>query len=165
LKREEALERELREKEEEVYREPLSAQEKHDRYRSMNPTVPEDEIPCFIDDPEPTPEMGPTDPPGEMGPPSPPADPPIENILRNPQSLQGQTPESLLNSLGGLPNGWRQETLRQGSQRGNGLILREYLPNGRESGRMIQWHPGGGHHGPAPYWKVSSPSGGTVRIQ
>ena len=32
------------------------------------------------------------------------------------------------------------------------------------TGKYIQWHPGGGHHGPDPYWKVSSPQGGTVRV-
>ena len=28
--------------------------------------------------------------------------------------------------------------------------------NGNLAGRMIQWHPVGGRHGPHPYWKVSS---------
>lgn len=23
------------------------------------------------------------------------------------------------------------------------------------TGRIIQWHPGGGHHGKSQYWKVS----------
>jgi len=36
--------------------------------------------------------------------------------------------------------------------------------DGNLTGRIIQLHPGGGHHGPEAYWKVSSPKGGTVRI-
>jgi hypothetical protein len=43
---------------------------------------------------------------------------------------------------------------------GGGLILREIGENGVESGRFLEWHPGGGHHGPDPYWKfVSGESG------
>lgn len=42
------------------------------------------------------------------------------------------------------------------------MILREYGIK-EPTGRMIQWHPGGGHHGVNPYWKVSSGSG-TFRI-
>jgi RHS repeat-associated protein len=30
--------------------------------------------------------------------------------------------------------------------------------------RLLQYHPGGGHHGPNTYWKVSSGEGGVIRI-
>lgn len=32
------------------------------------------------------------------------------------------------------------------------------------SSRYIQYHPGGGHHGDLPYYKVSSPEHGITRI-
>ncbi|WP_088815502.1 MULTISPECIES: hypothetical protein [Listeria] len=32
------------------------------------------------------------------------------------------------------------------------------------SSRYIQYHPGGGHHGDLPYYKVSSPEHGIIRI-
>lgn len=36
------------------------------------------------------------------------------------------------------------------------FVLREYGPNNAPTGRMIRWHPGGGHHGPEPYWRVNA---------
>lgn len=53
----------------------------------------------------------------------------------------------------GIP-GWKIETLGRGAREGQGWIAREYGPNGQGTNRMIRWHPGGGHHGPDPYWKV-----------
>ena len=32
------------------------------------------------------------------------------------------------------------------------------------TGRMMQWHPGGGHHGLDPYWKISTGETGTIRV-
>ncbi len=61
-------------------------------------------------------------------------------------------------------SGWKRERLGQGRHAGQGDILREIGEDGKPTGRMIQWHPGGGHHGPQPYYKVSSPKGGTIRI-
>ncbi len=58
--------------------------------------------------------------------------------------------------------GWVEETLGKGSKAGEGLILRE-MENGKATGRFLQWHPGGGHHGPDPYWKFSSGESGTIR--
>jgi len=57
-------------------------------------------------------------------------------------------------ALGNLPKGWKKETLGKGSQKGNGLVLREYTPKANPTGRQIRWHPGGGHHGSNPYWRV-----------
>jgi hypothetical protein len=62
-----------------------------------------------------------------------------------------------------LNEGWKVERLGQGSDAGQGLMIRE-LKDGKLTGRIIQWHPGGGRHGPEPYWKVSSPEGDTRRI-
>lgn len=64
--------------------------------------------------------------------------------------------------------GWVEEALGKGSKagkaldEGGGLILRE-MENGKQTGRFLQWHPGGGHHGPDPYWKFSSTESGILR--
>ena len=86
----------------------------------------------------------------------------IDNAFKNPNLLRGSSPEKIAQLVEGDPS-WEIGTLGRGAHAGQGLTIREVLPNGRYSGRMIQWHPGGGHHGPEPYWKVSSPEGGTVR--
>jgi hypothetical protein len=41
---------------------------------------------------------------------------------------------------------------------------RREVIDGKETGRQIQFHPGGGHHGPDSYWKVSSGEHGVIRI-
>jgi len=87
----------------------------------------------------------------------------VDDVLKNPQLLRGRTPAEVEALIGKTPC-WAVETLGKGTHKGQGWILREYGPNGKPTGRLIQWHPGGGHHGPAPYWKVSSGSGGTVRV-
>jgi hypothetical protein len=65
--------------------------------------------------------------------------------------------------LGDSP-GWRVATLGRGSHQGQGWVLREYDDAGNPTGRVIRWHPGGGQHGPDPYWRVSSPTGGKSGI-
>lgn len=148
---------------------PMNNREKEFLYRQLFPLVPEDQVPCFADDPEPTAEMSnpnAPEPAEQMGPPSPAlsASQIIDNIFNNPQSLTGQTPGGLLKTLGQLPSNWREETLGRGSQAGNGLLLREYAPSGRPTGRFVSWHPGGGHHGANPYWKVTSGVTGIHRV-
>ncbi len=66
--------------------------------------------------------------------------------------------------LGDTPPGWEEGTLGQGSHAGEGWTLREVGENGEPTGRVIRYHPGGGHHGPEPYWRVSSPDGGKSGI-
>lgn len=83
----------------------------------------------------------------------------IDDVLRNPTLLKGMNPNEIKALLGSTA-GWRVEALGQGSRKGEGLILRQYTPAGNPTGRVIQWHPGGGHHGPNPYWKVRSGEGG-----
>ncbi len=58
--------------------------------------------------------------------------------------------------------GWVEEKLAKGSHKGEGLILREIV-DGKRTDTFLQWHPGGGHHGPDPYWKFSSGKSGTMR--
>jgi hypothetical protein len=89
--------------------------------------------------------------------------PSLEDIFDDPQLLAGMTPQEVEAIVLATPN-WSMERLRRGSKAGRGYVFREYGPNGEPTDRLIQWHPGGGHHGPDPYWKVSSGQGGIVRV-
>ncbi|MFI9204708.1 putative T7SS-secreted protein [Streptomyces sp. NPDC053048] len=78
----------------------------------------------------------------------------IEDIMDNPQVLSGGvTPDEVRGALVNRP-GWREETLGKGDHAGQGWVLREYTERGHETGRMLRWHPGGGHHGDGAYWRV-----------
>ena len=84
----------------------------------------------------------------------------INDILENPQLLSGKTPNEVEKSIiHNLPSGWKKETLGKGSKKGKGLVFREYTPKGNPTGQQIRWHPGGGHHGPDPYWRVINNNG------
>jgi hypothetical protein len=83
---------------------------------------------------------------------------PIEDVLEDPSLLKGLTPDEVRASFW-WTNDWRVEMLRSGSAEGRGWALREYR-DGIDTGRLVRWHPGGGHKGPLPYWRVSSPRGG-----
>jgi hypothetical protein len=88
----------------------------------------------------------------------------LEDIFNDPNSLAGKTPDDMADIIDqAKANGWEIGSLGRGSQTGQRLMIREVV-NGKFSGRIIQWHPGEGHHGPSPYWKVSSPQGRTVRV-
>ena len=87
----------------------------------------------------------------------------IDDVLAHPQLLAGKTPQEVEARLGNSP-GWRVETLGRGAHQGQGWVLREYTLQGSPTGRVIRWHPGGGHHGPEPYWRVSSSVGGVSEI-
>lgn len=87
----------------------------------------------------------------------------VDDVLTNPQLLQGMSPAEVERLIGSTP-GWRIETLRRGSQAGAGWVLRQYTDAGTLTGRMIRWHPGGGHHGPNPYWTITGGEGGIVRV-
>ena len=86
----------------------------------------------------------------------------LGEIFGNPGVLKNTTPTEVKALAQG--EGWSVGTLGKGSQKGSGLIVRELGASGDPTGRMIQWHPGGGHHGAQPYWKVSSGPTGTVRV-
>ncbi|BAC89375.1 hypothetical protein [Gloeobacter violaceus] len=83
----------------------------------------------------------------------------LEYILEFPEQLAGKTPDEIARMIGELPVGWQTETLRKGSKKGQGWVLREYNLEGQPTGRMIRWHPGGGRHGPQPYWRVNTFNG------
>lgn len=59
------------------------------------------------------------------------------------QAVVGRTP------------GWQVEALGRGSHQGRGWVLREYTPSVNPTGRMLRSHPGGGYHGPDPYWRLT----------
>jgi hypothetical protein len=89
----------------------------------------------------------------------------IEDILANPLALRGLGPQDIEQIILAAERvGWQVGTLQRGSRVGRGLVVREMHTNGEPTGRMIQWHPGGGHHGTGPYWKVCSPERGTIRV-
>ncbi len=77
----------------------------------------------------------------------------LDDIFENPLVLEDLSPIQVERKVGRTP-GWRVETLRRGNKEGEGWVLREYGPKGEPTGRMLRWHPGGGHHGPYPYWRV-----------
>ncbi len=88
----------------------------------------------------------------------------LDDVVANPSLLRGKAPGQLVEAFENSSN-WVTTPLRHGSREGDGIVFREMNARGTDfTGRMIQWHPGGGHHGPNPYWKVSS-GNGTVRIQ
>jgi hypothetical protein len=90
----------------------------------------------------------------------------LRDVVANPEAHLRYTdkPEDLLNRLGGVPEGWRESRLGRGSHAGQGWKLEEVTPDGKITGRQIRWHPGGGRHGPDPYWVFSSSEHGTTKI-
>ena len=87
----------------------------------------------------------------------------VEDVVANPQLLSGRNPAQVQGLIGRTP-GWKVEGLGKGSREGQGWLLREYTERGQPTGRMIRWHPGGGHHGPDPYWRVTGGSYGKSEI-
>jgi hypothetical protein len=86
----------------------------------------------------------------------------VDEVMANPALLRGLEPGEASIRIK-RSSAWRQEVLNRGSHAGSGWVLREYEGES-PTGRVIRWHPGGGHHGPAPYWRVSSPREGRSQI-
>ncbi|WP_162834174.1 hypothetical protein [Amycolatopsis circi] len=82
----------------------------------------------------------------------------MEDVFANPQLLRGKLPDEVEKVLKETP-GWRIETLGKGSHQGEGWVMRKYNERGNPTGPQLRWHPGGGHHGPEPYWRVVGPNG------
>ena len=78
----------------------------------------------------------------------------VEDILTDPELLRNKTLKEIEELLGATPANWRVERLRRRGSKGRGRVLREYTRDGTETGRMVRYHPGGGRHGPGPYWRV-----------
>jgi hypothetical protein len=84
----------------------------------------------------------------------------INDILDNPQLLNGKSINEVKNQIGSS-EGWINDVMRRSTSNPNGgWILREVNGLGTDfTGRMIQYHPGTlRHFNGAPYWKVSNGS-------
>ena len=82
----------------------------------------------------------------------------VDDVMANPSLLAGRHPALVENILKDTP-GWQIERLGRGSQAGRGWVFRQYTESGNPTGLQLRWHPGGGHHGPDPYWRVVGPNG------
>jgi len=85
----------------------------------------------------------------------------LDDLLTNPALLSRATPHQWYKYL--LRAGHNPQALGRGSLRGvpfeSGGGFRVHWGGDR----ILQFHPGGGHHG-ISYWKISSGTGGTVRF-
>jgi len=89
----------------------------------------------------------------------------MQDILNDPWILEDKhmTPEEV--ELIAARDGWVQGKLLHGTHEGQGYTWR--VRNDADTDftdKFVEWHPGGGRHGPEPYWKVSSGPGGKVRV-
>lgn len=82
----------------------------------------------------------------------------VGDLMANPQLLKGRSPDDVEPVIGDTP-GWQVEALGRGRSQGQGWVFRRYNDRGEPTGEQIRWHPGGGHHGPDPYWRVVGPNG------
>lgn len=89
-----------------------------------------------------------------------------DNFMRTPANFVSYrtSPETFLKRIGGVPDRWAQSGLGQGSHAGQGFKLAERNAAGALTGRQLRLHPGGGRHGPDPYWVFTSPTHGKIRI-
>ncbi|WP_206306688.1 hypothetical protein, partial [Streptomyces malaysiense] len=77
-----------------------------------------------------------------------------DDIFDTPSVLKGGvTPDQVRPFFVGR-KGWVEEGLGKGRSEGKGWVIREYTSRGGKTGRMLRWHPGGGHHGEGAYWRV-----------
>jgi RHS repeat-associated protein len=76
----------------------------------------------------------------------------INVAFRAPRVLRYVSPR--VGKFVGERAGWVADTLGHGGHKSLGLRLMEPHPTrlGFWTNRQIRWHPGGGHHGPRPYW-------------
>ena len=87
----------------------------------------------------------------------------VDDVFENPNVLRDmpgrlKTPNEVSDLIADAQSrGLRSTRLSWGSQEGSGLKLLD-----TDDGRMIMYHPGGGHHG--EYWKVSSGITRTTRV-
>jgi RHS repeat-associated protein len=78
----------------------------------------------------------------------------VDDVMGNPQILQNVSLDALRSRVG-TPEGWAWTRSFRGENAGKGWALREW--GGSDwTGRQIRWHPGGGRHGPNPYWRVTT---------
>ncbi|OJG72167.1 hypothetical protein RV11_GL003138 [Enterococcus phoeniculicola] len=91
----------------------------------------------------------------------------ISELMENPSSLINVNPADVADFV--KREGWMVTPLKKGGsggipyEEGGGFSMNP--PKGTSGGsRYIQYHPGNGHHGEVPYYKISQPNKPTVRI-
>ena len=80
----------------------------------------------------------------------------LDKYVNNPQKLKNVDPIKIEKIA--VREGLQTGTLSKGAHAGQGFKV---TWNGD---RLLQYHPGGGHHGANSYWKVSCGDKGTIRI-
>ena len=89
----------------------------------------------------------------------------IQDIIDMPSKITDFSPKQISNLAS--RNGWTVEPLGKGRlagipyEQGGGISM--HAPNG--SSIYIQYHPGSGHHGVMPYYKISSGKNGIVNVE
>ncbi|WP_223779371.1 hypothetical protein [Streptomyces sp. 135] len=77
----------------------------------------------------------------------------LDDFFDTPSALAGGVKPSQVRPFFEGQKGWREEGLGgQSRSKGKGWVIREYNERGGTTGRMLRWHPGGGHHGDGAYW-------------
>lgn len=91
----------------------------------------------------------------------------VSQIMDTPSVLWKSTPTDIAEFM--KKEGWTVTPLKQGGssgilyEEGGGFSMNP--PSGASgSSQYIQYHPGGGHHGSYPYYKVSAPNQPVVRV-
>jgi len=86
----------------------------------------------------------------------------LDELLSNPSLLGRATPTEWHDFL--IRTNFNPRPLNRGSKRDvhfeNGGGFRVTW----SGDRLLQFHPGGGHHGSVPYWKISTGTTGTARF-
>ena len=91
----------------------------------------------------------------------------IDEIMDTPSSLINVNPTDVADFVN--REGWTVTSLKKGGsagipyEEGGGFSMNPPKGTSGDS-RYIQYHPGNGHHGEVPYYKVSQPNKPTVRI-
>lgn len=86
----------------------------------------------------------------------------LDDLLTNPRRLNNAIPQEWYTFL--RNRSFNPRPLGQGSKKGIPFENGGGFKVNWGGDRILQFHPGGGHHGSAPYWKISSGAGGTKRF-
>jgi RHS repeat-associated protein len=88
----------------------------------------------------------------------------IDTFIKNPRLLFGKSPGEVWAMLDGLGANWAIRPSNQGSHAGQGIKFVQITPGGEMTGVQVIWHPGGGHHGSPPYWKINNGIDPPIRV-
>ena len=82
----------------------------------------------------------------------------MQDILNNPQLLKNLSPQQV-ELIAARDGGWVTGPLRKTTIPGGETFNQLNSRGTAFTDKYIQWHPGGGRHGPNPIWKVSTNKG------